>query len=99
MEQHLLVEPLGNASRLEVLEGPTGRKTWPDNLKGRIVAESFEPGVRVADMARKHGMPLDLCDDPAGLVPGCRLILELAVDALNAFWWTPISDSLPGSLS
>jgi hypothetical protein len=44
-------------------------------------------------------MPFDFGDNPAWLVPGCRLILELAVDALNAFWWTPISDSLPGSLS
>jgi len=56
MEQHLLGEPLGNTTRLEVLEGPTGRRTWPDNVKGRIVAESFEPGARVADVARRHGM-------------------------------------------
>jgi len=25
-------------------------------VKGRIVAESFEPGARVADVARRHGM-------------------------------------------
>ena len=56
MEQHLLGEPLGNTTRLEVLEGPTGRRTWPDDVKGRIVAESFEPGARVADVARRHGM-------------------------------------------
>ena len=56
MEQHLLGEPLGNTTRLEVLEGPTGRRTWPVDVKGRIVAESFEPGARVADVARRHGM-------------------------------------------
>ena len=56
MEQHLLVEPQSNTIRLEVLEGPTGRRTWPDDVKGRIVGESFEPGVRVADVARRHGM-------------------------------------------
>ena len=56
MEQHLLGEPLGNTNRLEVLEGPTGRRTWPDDVKGRIVAESFKPGTRVADVARRHGM-------------------------------------------
>ena len=56
MEQHLLGEPLGNTTRLEVLEGPTGRRTWPDEVKGRIVAESFELGARVADVARRHGM-------------------------------------------
>jgi len=56
MEQHLLGEPQGNTTMLEVLEGPTGRRSWPDDLKGRIVAESFEPGARVADVARRHGM-------------------------------------------
>jgi transposase len=56
MEQHLLGEPQGNTTRLEVLEGPTGRRAWPDDVKGRIVAESFEPGARVADVARRHGM-------------------------------------------
>ena len=56
MVQHLLGEPLGNTRRLEVLEGPTGRRSWPDDVKGRIVAESFEPGSRVVDVARRHGM-------------------------------------------
>ena len=55
MEQHLLGEPLGNTTRLEVLEGPTGRRSWSDDVKGRIVAESFEPGARVVDVARRHG--------------------------------------------
>jgi len=56
MEQHLLVEPLGNTSRLEVLDGPTGRRTWPDDVKGRIVAETLEAGARVVDVARRHGL-------------------------------------------
>lgn len=56
MEQHLLEESQGNTIRLEVLEGPTGRRVWPDDVKGRIVAESFEPGARVVDVARRHGM-------------------------------------------
>ena len=56
MEHHLLGEPLGNTNRLEVLEGPTGRRTWPNDVKGRIVAESFEPGARVSEVARRHGM-------------------------------------------
>ncbi|WP_291068358.1 transposase [Hyphomonas sp.] len=43
-------------SRLEVLEGPTGRRTWPDEVKAQIVAESFEPGVKVSAVARRHGL-------------------------------------------
>lgn len=43
-------------SRIEVLEGPTGRRNWPTELKLRLVAESNEPGVRVCDVARRNGM-------------------------------------------
>jgi transposase len=40
--------------RLEVLSGPTGRLRLPDEVKARIVAESFLPGARVGDVARRH---------------------------------------------
>ena len=43
-------------SRIEVLEGPTGRRNWPTDLKLRLVAESNEAGVRVCDVARRNGM-------------------------------------------
>lgn len=43
-------------SRIEVLDGPTGRRRWPDYLKARIVAESFQPGARVCDVAAKYGL-------------------------------------------
>ena len=46
----------GYAGRLEVIEGPSGRKRRSDAEKGRIVAESLVPGVRVADVARRHGV-------------------------------------------
>lgn len=55
-EHHLVVERSSTAERLEVLEGPTGRRSWPDEMKARIVVESFEPGARVADVARRHGL-------------------------------------------
>ena len=43
-------------SRLEVLEGPTGRRKWPDELKARIVAETLTPGARVCEVADRHGV-------------------------------------------
>jgi transposase len=43
-------------SRIEVLDGPTGRRRWLDDLKARIVAESFRPGARVFDVAAKYGL-------------------------------------------
>lgn len=54
--QHLLGSTARNISRLEVLEGPTGRRSWPDEVKAAIVAESFEPGVKVSVVARRHGL-------------------------------------------
>ena len=54
--QHFLASPGGSLSRLEVLEGPTGRRSWPDEVKARVVAESFEPGVKVSAVARRHGL-------------------------------------------
>lgn len=45
----------GFAGRLEVIEGPTGRRRWSDAEKARIASESFRPGARVAEVARRHG--------------------------------------------
>ena len=46
----------GYKGRLEVVEGPTGRRRWPDALKARIVQESFVPGARVSAVARRYAM-------------------------------------------
>ena len=42
-------------SRLEVIEGPSGRRRRTKAERARIAAESMMPGVTVADTARKHG--------------------------------------------
>ncbi len=54
--QHLLAEVRSVTERMSVLEGPTGRRSWPDDEKARIVVESFAPGARVNEVARRHGM-------------------------------------------
>ena len=54
--QHLLASAGGQTRRLDVLEGPTGRRGWPDAVKAAIVAESFEPGAKVSAVARRHGL-------------------------------------------
>ena len=40
--------------RIAVLEGRAGRRSWSESERARIAAESLAPGVRVADVARRH---------------------------------------------
>ena len=46
----------GFVGRCDVVEPRRGNRRWPEHLKARIVAESFQPGVRVVDVARRHGV-------------------------------------------
>jgi transposase len=46
---------MGGVSRLEVIEGPTGRRRRSKSDRARIASESMLPGVKVADTARKYG--------------------------------------------
>ena len=78
--------------RMEVLAGPERRRRWSDEEKCRIVREAQEPGVRYADVARRHdisaaqlyqwrmamreGRLIDLCGGSNGF-------LELAGDAVD----------------
>lgn len=52
---HLAGSPVGPVSRLEVLEGPSGRRVRSEAERARIVAESLLPGAQVSEVARKHG--------------------------------------------
>lgn len=40
--------------RIEVLDGPTGCRRWPDDVKAWIVAKSFQPGARACDVAATY---------------------------------------------
>lgn len=47
---------LGFAGRIEIRESATGRREWPEAVKGRIVRESLEAGASVKDVAQRHGI-------------------------------------------
>jgi transposase len=56
MDVQLDVSKASRVSRLEVIEGPTGRRTRSAAEKAKIAAESLVPGAQVATVARKYGV-------------------------------------------
>ena len=42
--------------RFEVFTGSGRRRDWSDDDKARIVAESYEPGATVSEVARRHAL-------------------------------------------
>lgn len=58
-----MADGIGLVGRLEIVEPRRGNRRWPDEVKARIVAESFQPGARVVDVARRHDIvPHQLSD-------------------------------------
>jgi len=51
IEHHM--EDIG---RMEVMVGPSGKRTWSDAFKGRVVAETLVPGVTVNEVAQRHDL-------------------------------------------
>lgn len=72
-------------SRLEVLEGPTGRKQRSEAERARIAAESFRPGVSVSEVARRYGATRSQVYDWRRRLKDGRLALAGGVTAMPAF--------------
>ena len=43
-------------ARVAVAMSPNGARIWPEAVKARIVAETFEEGATVTGVARRHGL-------------------------------------------
>lgn len=78
-EHRMEVRGSKGVSRIEVLDGPTGRRRWPDELKARIVAESFQPGARVCDVAAKYGLIARHLSEWRGLARKGELVVPIDV--------------------
>ncbi len=72
-------------SRLEVLEGPSGRRRRTKAERARIAAESMMPGVTVADIARKHGTTRWQIYDWRKQIRKGNLVMPESVAALPMF--------------
>ena len=79
--EHRMEDPSRKGvSRVEVLDGPTGRRRWLDDVNARIVAESLQPGARVCDVAAKYGLIARHLSQWRGLARHGKLVLPCADD-------------------
>ncbi len=80
-------------SRLEVIEGPSGRRRRTKAERARIAAESMMPGVTVADVARKHGTTRWQIYDWRKQIRKGNLVVPESVASLPVFAELVVDDS------
>lgn len=80
-------------SRLEVIEEPSGRRRRTTAERARIAAESMMPGVKVADVARKHGTTRWQIYDWRKKLRTGQLVVPESVAGLPMFAELVIADS------
>ena len=87
---------------IEVVPRTWGYRRWPAEVKGRIVAKSFQPGVRVVDVARRHGLAAHQLSDwrrqarEGFLVLPADAMAEMPEDKLPAFVPVSVEPDSPG---
>ena len=79
----------GSYRRIEVITGQHQRRRWTTQEKARIVAESFEEGANISEVARRNGVA-------RGLLTVWRQKLAAAA-GLNAPGFVPVLITSEGS--
>lgn len=85
MGVHLDGSSRGGVSRLELIEGPCGRRRRTKAERARIAAESLVPGASVADVARRHGTTRWQVYDWRKKLRSGQLVVPESVAALPMF--------------
>jgi transposase len=49
-----IVDASEHRGRIDIRTGVGRRRRWSDEVKGQVVAESYEPGAVVSEVARRH---------------------------------------------
>ena len=96
MDVQLDVSKASRVSRLEVIEGPTGRRTRSAAEKAKIAAESLVPGAQVATVARKHGVTRWQVYDWRRRLQRGRLSLS---DSMAAMFAPLVVDGMPKTVA
>jgi transposase len=61
-----------------VVVSATGRRRWPDDLKGQIVAETLEPEATVRGVAERYGLRANRISEWRRLAKDSKLVLPAA---------------------
>ncbi len=78
----------------EVLRRGSGHRRWPDEVKGRIVAETLVPGVLVREVAARYGLkPNHISEWRARARRGLLAVPELSGAAFVPVVMTPPPDA------
>ena len=96
MDVQLDVSKASRVNRLEVIEGPTGRRNRSAAEKAKIAAESLMSGAQVATVARKHGVTRWQVYDWRRRFQRGRLPLP---DSMAAMFAPLVVDGMPNTLA
>src|SRR6266699_349045 len=76
--RHTTVSKNNNTERVEIITSVQRRRRWTASEKVRMVEETFEPGMTVSLVARRHGVA------PNQLFTWRRLVVEGALTAAGS---------------
>ena len=81
---------------VEMVRRTRGYRRWPEAFKARIVAESFQPGARVVDVARRHDLAPHKVSDWRRLAR--QGLLALPAEAIEAVSASAVAAFVPVSV-